>query len=241
MRQTRISLALSIRKAASCCNSLLHKFENGILYCLAFTSETPIQRFLRIDSYTYGWKPNTQFTSCCLGWLQAIIMLYLHLLSHMASDSTRRLTSTAWRRSCWPGSRGWLLEDLMSGNRSLRHTPPAEKSSLGRKKISVSRSPLTIWPPDLPHCNPLDVWGVVKRETDKTPSNTKDELKARITVTLTNLNTGIVGNARKGRNWNQWQFLWIHLIYCSSRYFHAISVSISNKVRCQWYFYLCVI
>ena len=44
-----------------------------------------------------------------------------------------------------------------------------------------------MWPPNSPDCNPLDyyIWGEVEQETDKTPCNTKDELKARIMTTFT--------------------------------------------------------
>ena len=43
-----------------------------------------------------------------------------------------------------------------------------------------------MWPPNFPDCNPLHyyIWGEVERETNKTPCNTKDELKAKIMETL---------------------------------------------------------
>ena len=41
--------------------------------------------------------------------------------------------------------------------------------------------PTYYWLPNSPDCNPFDyyVWGAVKRESNKTPCNTKDELKER--------------------------------------------------------------
>ena len=47
-----------------------------------------------------------------------------------------------------------------------------------------------MWPPNSPDCNPLSycVWGEVERRTNTTPCNTKDELRARIMATLTNIN-----------------------------------------------------
>ena len=48
---------------------------------------------LRIASYSYWWKPNTQSTSSCLGWSLAMVTLCLHSSSHMASNSIQRPTS----------------------------------------------------------------------------------------------------------------------------------------------------
>ena len=47
-----------------------------------------------------------------------------------------------------------------------------------------------IKPPNSPDCNPLDyyVWVVNEQKPCKTPSNTKDELKARIMTAFSNLN-----------------------------------------------------
>ena len=45
VQQTIVSWALSVRKAASWHNSLLQKFGNSMLYCLAFKLLVPIQRF----------------------------------------------------------------------------------------------------------------------------------------------------------------------------------------------------
>uniref|UniRef100_A0A0L8IF21 Uncharacterized protein n=1 Tax=Octopus bimaculoides TaxID=37653 RepID=A0A0L8IF21_OCTBM len=51
-----------------------------------------------------------------------------------------------------------------------------------------------IWPPNSPDCNSLHcyVWGAVERDTNKTPCNTKNELKARIMAAFTKLNTETV-------------------------------------------------
>ena len=52
------------------------------------------------------------------------------------------------------------------------------------------------WLPNTPDFNPIDyVWGTVNRETCKTPRNTKNEMKARITAAFTNLNEKTTGNA----------------------------------------------
>ena len=51
--------------------------------------------------------------------------------------------------------------------------------------------------PNAPDCNPLDYYGrsVVEQDMDKTLCNPKDEMKARITVVITNLNKGSIRNA----------------------------------------------
>ena len=54
-----------------------------------------------------------------------------------------------------------------------------------------------IWSPKFSGCNVLDyhVWGAVERKTNKTLFITKDELKAKITATLTNLMTETIEKA----------------------------------------------
>ena len=67
-----------------------------MLYCIAFktlSSNMKISGYLgvnlRTDSNSYWWKPNTQSTSLCLEWSQAMVTLCLHLSPLMASDSTQ--------------------------------------------------------------------------------------------------------------------------------------------------------
>lgn len=47
-----------------------------------------------------------------------------------------------------------------------------------------------LWPPSSPDLNPLDyfVWGVVEKETNKHPHNTKDSLRASISSAMMNMN-----------------------------------------------------
>ena len=68
------------------------------------------------------------------------VTLCLRLSSHMASISTRRPTSSAWRRRCCSELREWLLEDPMSGNRTLHHAIQAGKPSVSCQKISMTSS-----------------------------------------------------------------------------------------------------
>ena len=92
--------------------------------------------------YRYWWKPNTQSTLWCSGWSLAIVTLYLHSSSHMASDSWMS-ASSAWRRQCDLRSRGWLPEDHKSGNRTHRLTAQIVESSVVCEKVSATPSPLT--------------------------------------------------------------------------------------------------
>ena len=86
-----------------------------------------------------------------------------------------------------PGSRGWLLEDPMPGNRT--HATQAGETSHGCQKISFITSGLTsgFLTPQI--ANPLDYYmrSAVGWETKKIPCNTKNKLKARITAAFTNL------------------------------------------------------
>ena len=54
-----------------------------------------------------------------------------------------------------------------------------------------------VWLPNYPGCNALDyyMWIAVKQESNKTPCNTKTELKARITAAFSNLNKETVEKA----------------------------------------------
>ena len=78
--------------------------------------------------------------------------------------------------------------------------PQKQKSTvLAVIKIFSNHIIPNIWPLNSPDRNPpwlLSV-GVVEQETNKILRNTKDELKARITATFSNLNTETVRKAFK--------------------------------------------
>ena len=99
--------------------------------------------------------------------------VFLHGFRH----NTEALICT-WTRLCCSGSRGWLLEDPMSGNRTLCHIAQAVEPNLGCRKISVT-SPLTsvclTFQIAIPLITMCGVWGVVVWKTNKTACNTKDE------------------------------------------------------------------
>lgn len=54
-----------------------------------------------------------------------------------------------------------------------------------------------LWPPSSPDCNPLDyyVWGVLEREVNNRPYNTKEELIDAIKISMANLNRDAVAKA----------------------------------------------
>ena len=54
-----------------------------------------------------------------------------------------------------------------------------------------------LWPPSSPDCNPLDyfVWGVLEREVNSRPYNTKEALKAAVRDAVGNLNRDAVVKA----------------------------------------------
>ena len=54
-----------------------------------------------------------------------------------------------------------------------------------------------LWPPSSPDLNPLDyyVWGVVEREVNKHPHNTKASLKKAISQAMENMNKDHLINA----------------------------------------------
>ena len=142
--------------------------------------------------YWLWWKPNIQSTSWCLGWSIAIVTLCLISSTLKTSDSTR-----------WPPSSAW---GVAFGRPNVykttpRHVTKAGELSLRSEKISVITWPLTsgyLIPP--PITIPLIIMcgGTVEWETKKTLSNTKDELKVRITLTL----IGIIKNAM-GKVWRE--------------------------------------
>ena len=76
---------LFVRKRAAWYNSLLQKFENDMLYCLAFTPGAPISEYLGINlwknSYSYWGKRNTKSTLLCLGWSLMRVTLLLSALT----------------------------------------------------------------------------------------------------------------------------------------------------------------
>ena len=61
------------------------------------------------------------------------------------------------------------------------------------------------------------MWGTVRRETNTSPCNTKNELKAMISA----------------------EFLGTELFYNISRDVYIFLVNISDKVRCQFHLHLC--
>ena len=177
-------------------------FGSGMLYCLTFTPETPLEIYLRLGDNlktdSCWWKLNSQFTSWCLGWSLAMVMLYLHSSSHMVSDSIQRPVLSFWRRYWYSALRGWLLEDSTPGNRTLHHATLAGKPSVDCEKISVTISPLTstclIHKVAIPLITICGAWlRERERETNKTLCNTKDGLKARIIATFIYLNKETIG------------------------------------------------
>ena len=95
----------------------------------------------RTDLYSYWWKPNIRFTSSYSRWSLAMKTLCFHSSSLMSSHSTWRPTSSTWRRKCCSESRGWLLEDHTSDNRTLCHITQEGKPSVGWRKFLQSHHP----------------------------------------------------------------------------------------------------
>ena len=83
------------------------------------------------------------------------------------------------------GSTGWLLEDPMSGNRTLSHAHKQENPVLAGVTF-LQTYHLKIWLLNSPNCNSFDyyVWGTVEQETNKTPCNIKNELNSRIIIEI---------------------------------------------------------
>ena len=81
--------------------------------------------------------------SWCLAGSLVKGILYLQSPFPMASDSTQRLASIAWKRQCFSWLRGWLLEDSVSSNRTLCYATQIGELNLGSQKISTTTLPLT--------------------------------------------------------------------------------------------------
>ena len=115
-----------------------------------------------------------------MGWSLAIVTLCQHSSSYMAQHGG--LHQVTEGDSAFPGLRRWLLEDPTSDIRTLCHT-------IRRNLYWLSDNLCDHINSNSPDCYPLDfyVWGAVDREANKTQCNIKNELKARITATFTNL------------------------------------------------------
>ena len=131
-----------------------------------------------IPSYKW-WKPSPQYISWCLEWSLAMMTLYHHSSSHMASHLIRSLTSSAWRRSCGPGSRG-CLQDSASYHTSR---------SQCWLRIYVTSSPLKFLRLTSHIAILLVIMceNAIERETSQILCNTKDELKVKIMAAFINL------------------------------------------------------
>ena len=74
-------------------------------------------------------------------------------------------------------------------------------------------------------------------ETNNIPYNTKEELKAKMTVALNNLNKETVRKAsRRIQNCIKEKKT---LFYSIQKYFQVILENISDKMRCRCYFHFC--
>ena len=71
----------------------------------------------------------------------AVIMLSFIL----SSDSTRRSTSSSWKRYCQPGSRGGLSENLTSGNRLLHDATQTVRKRSSWKNGHLASNKLNIF------------------------------------------------------------------------------------------------
>ena len=132
------------------------------------------------------WKLNIQPTSWCFEWSLAMVMWWLHLSFHIASDSMQRPTLSTWIRLYCSELSGWLLEDSAFGKRTLLHSTQAGEPNIDCEKISATSSLLTSGSLNL--LIAIALWGTVEWETNKSLCSTKDELKARMMATYTNLN-----------------------------------------------------
>ena len=121
----------------------------------------------------------------------------------------------------------WMLEDPTSVKRDLYHATQAKETRVGCEKIFVTTSSL------ISGCvtpqTEMSLVMYVQRKTSKIPCNTKNELKAKITVTFSNLNKIYEKTCWRCQLpwWSQIRSIWIDLIYSNSRYFHVILVNIS--------------
>ena len=113
-------------------------------------------------------------------------MLCLYSSSHVASERSLcqvpagDRTALDGQSGCWKTSTSskWIVLYQTSRTQSWQ------------SEIFYDHITPNIWLSNSSDCNPLDyhVWGVVEQKAIKTPSNTKDELKARIMAAFTNLN-----------------------------------------------------
>ena len=93
----------------------------------------------------------------------------------------------------------WIdeVEESTFDSRTLLHATQTEEARRACQKVSATTSPLTSGHLNSSDRNSLDYygWWTVEQETNKTPFNTKYELKEKIMALFTNLNKETIGEA----------------------------------------------
>ena len=137
------------------------------------------------ELYRYWWKPYTQFR---------VITSDGDVIPPFNSLYALRLNTEAYIKCLkkvvvYRIMRGSLQEEPTSQNPTPCHSKQAGEPNVGCENISATPLHLKAGHQTLQIAISLfTVWGIVERETNKTPCNTKDELKARIMAAFTNLN-----------------------------------------------------
>ena len=126
---------------------------------------------LRTNSYSYWWKPNTQFT--VFGVIATDAFIHLCTWPQMEHGDMHQVP-----RGDSAGSKGWLLEDCLLTELCAMLQ---KQENLVLIENFYNHITSNIWLLNFPDCNSFD-YCVIERETKKTPCNNKDELKARIKV-----------------------------------------------------------
>ena len=157
---------MSLQKVAPKHNIFIQTIRNGMLYCLSFTTETPIRRFQNVLVSIWGQiyinTYKNQTPSLYHGVLGGQYRCW-HCESIHLSTWPKNLHEGQHQL---PGWRVWPLEDSMQS-----HTSTRMNTRVLRLQPSLL---LCVWP------------GWVTRT--KIQCNNKDELKARITAAFINLN-----------------------------------------------------
>ena len=132
------------------------------LLCTDFQSTSLTYAFL----FTFS---NTQSALRCLVSSLAMMTLYLHSYSHMASQSTWWLKLSTWGGTAFlDRERGcWKILHFLIGFCIMRHKQ--ENPVLAKRNFCDYITP-NIWPPNSTDCNVLYyVWSSVEWETKKLP------------------------------------------------------------------------
>ena len=189
-QQTSIIWALSLRKQH---HDVIHSSRNlETAYCTTWHLWLKLQYKeclgvnLRIDSYSYWWKLKIQSSS----WFFKVVTRNGDVMLLLILPHGLKVNIEAYIKCLKKIVLTWI--ERMAAERPYIWKQDSVPYHIRKRTQSLWENFCDaiipyICLPNSPDCNLFDVLVVVESETNKSPHNTKDELKARIMAVFTNL------------------------------------------------------